>query len=88
MKIQTALKKGQLILRDNNILSAQLDSEILMSKALSKDKKFIILNLNKEIKKKDLSYFNFLIRERTKSKPIAYIIKKKEYLELFRLVIN
>jgi len=52
MNIQTALKKGQSKLRDNNILSAQLDSEILMSKAINKDKKFIILNLNKEIKKK------------------------------------
>ena len=57
MNIQTALKKGQSVLRDNNILSAQLDSEILMSKAINKDKKFIILNLNKEIKKKKFKLF-------------------------------
>ena len=52
MNIQTALKKGQSILKGNNISSAQLDSEILMSKAIGKDKKFLILNLNQLITKK------------------------------------
>ena len=79
MNIYTALKKGQFKLRNNNILSAQLDSEILMSKAIRKDKKFITLNLNKEIKKKVFIYFEFLISERAKNKPIAYIIKKKGF---------
>ena len=50
MDIQSALKKGQSILIDNNIISAKLDSEILMSQAIKKSKKFIILNLHKEIK--------------------------------------
>ncbi len=87
MNIQTALKKGKLKLRDNNILSAQLDSEILLSKAISKDKKFIILNLNKEIKKKDQRYFEFLISERAKSKPVAHIIKKKDFWN-YEFVVN
>ena len=43
MDIQSALKKGQSILTDNNIISAKLDSEILMSQAIRKNKKFIIL---------------------------------------------
>ena len=47
MDIQSALKKGQSILTDNNIISAKLDSEILMSQAIRKNKKFIILNLHK-----------------------------------------
>ena len=38
MNIQNALKKGQSILLDNNILSAKLDSEILMSQAIRKNK--------------------------------------------------
>ena len=50
MDIQSTLKKGQLILIDNNIMSAKLDSEILMSQAIRKDKKFIILNIHKQIK--------------------------------------
>ena len=62
MDIQSALKKGQSILIDNNIISAKLDSEILMSQAIRKNKEFIILNLHKEIEKKDFNYYEMLIR--------------------------
>ena len=79
MDIETALKKGQLILKDNKIKSAELDSEILMSQAIRNDKKYIILNYNKKIKKEDLKYFDFLIQERVKKKPIAYLTKKKDF---------
>ena len=87
MDIETALKKGQLILRDNKIKSAELDSEILMSQAIRKNKKFIILNLHKEIKKRDFNYFDMLIQERAKSKPIAQIIKKKNFWK-YKFIIN
>ena len=63
MDIQSALKKGQSILIDNNIISAKLDSEILMSQSIRRDKKFIILNLHKEIKKKDFYNFDTNIEE-------------------------
>ena len=87
MDIQSALKKGQSILIDNNIISAKLDSEILMSQAIRKNKKFIILNLHKAIKKKDLDYFDNLIQERAKSKPIAQIIKKKDFWK-YEFIVN
>ena len=87
MDIQSALKKGQSILIDNNIISAKLDSEILMSQAIRKNKKFIILNLHKEIKKRDLDFFDNLIQERAKSKPIAQIIKKKDFWK-YEFIVN
>jgi release factor glutamine methyltransferase len=87
MDIHSALKKGQSILIDNNIISAKLDSEILMSQAIRKNKEFIILNLNKQIKKKDLDYFDNLIQERAKSKPIAQIIKKKDFWK-YEFIVN
>ena len=87
MDIQSALKKGQSILIDNNIISAKLDSEILMSQAIRKNKKFIILNLHKEIKKRDLDYFENLIQIRAKSKPIAQIIKKKDFWK-YEFIVN
>ena len=87
MDIQSALKKGQSILIDNNIISAKLDSEILMSQAIRKNKKFIILNLHKEIKKMDLDYFDNLIQERAKRKPIAQIIKKKDFWK-YEFIVN
>ena len=88
MNIRSALKKGQSILIDNNIISAKLDSEILMSQAIRKNKKFIILNLHKKIKKRDLDYFDNLIQERAKSKPIAQIIKKKDFWKYEFIVSN
>ena len=78
MDIHTALKKGKSILISNNIVSAKIDSEILMSNAINKDKKFIILNPNKKIEKRYLNYFYTLIQERVKRRPVAQIIKKKE----------
>ena len=87
MDIQSALKKGQSILIDKNIISAKLDSEILMSQAIRKNKIFIILNLHKEIKKKDLEFFDNLIQERAKSKPIAQIIKKKDFWK-YEFIVN
>ena len=77
MKIQSAIIKGAKILQDKFKLTPYLDSEILMSKAINKDKKYILLNSKKEIKKKDYYFFLKLIKLRSFGKPIAYLIKKK-----------
>ena len=50
MNIQFALMEANKILAKNNIKSYKLDSEILLSKILNKDRKFIILNLDKSLK--------------------------------------
>ena len=47
MNFETALFEANKILRENNIKSSKLDSEILLSNVLEKDRKFIILNLDK-----------------------------------------
>ncbi len=79
MIIRNALKEGREKLQMNNIDSSLLDSEILISKAIRKDRKFVILNLNQEIKKKNYDYFYELINERARGKPIAYLIGKKDF---------
>ena len=79
MIIRNALKEGREKLQMNNIDSSLLDSEILISKAISKDRKFVILNLDQEIKKKNYDYFYELINERARGKPIAYLIGKKDF---------
>ena len=68
-----------MILSEKKIKSAELDSEILMSKAINKEKKFLILNFNNVIPKKNLNIFNDLVNQRSKGKPIAYLLKKKEF---------
>ena len=46
MNIQSAVIEATNILKNESILSAQLDAEILMSKALNKNREYIILNLS------------------------------------------
>ena len=77
MNIETAIRKASLDLKQNDIENSLLDSEILMSKVLKKDRKFILLNSKKELN--DVQYQNFkkLIFSRSRSKPIAYITGKK-----------
>ena len=79
MNILEALNKGSAKLKENNINSFQLDSEILLSEIIQKDRKFLILNYDKELKKKTLENFNDLISQRSKGKPIAYLTKKKSF---------
>ena len=79
MNIQNAIRKGKMILSEKKIKTAELDSQILMSKAINKEKKFLILNFNNEIPKENLNIFNDLVNQRSKGKPIAYLLKKKEF---------
>ena len=79
MNILEALNKGSAKLKKSNINSFQLDSEILLSEIIQKDRKFLILNYDKKLKKKTLENFDDLISQRAKGKPIAYLIKKKSF---------
>jgi len=77
MNIQSAIIDGINILQNKYIKTAKIDSEILMAKALGKDRKYTILNNNKNLHDKDLKYFKKLIKERSFRKPIAYLVNKK-----------
>jgi len=79
MNIHTAIQKGKLFLKEKKIKTSDLDSQILMSKAINKEKKFIILNFNKKLSKKNLEYFYNLIDQRANGKPIAYLVEKKDF---------
>ena len=79
MDIHTAICKGAKILRSKSILTAFLDSEILMAKALNKDRRYIILNFSQKIDEKDLKLYNKLISNRSLRKPVAYITNKKSF---------
>ena len=77
MNIQSAIIKGANILKEKYIPTSKLDSEILMAKAIGQDRKYIILNNDKNLKEENLKYFQKLIEERSSRKPIAYLINKK-----------
>jgi len=79
MNLQSALFEANKILAKNNIPSSKLDSEILLSKVLNKDRKFIILNLDKSLDYANYKKFKNLISQRLTRKPIAYLVGKKDF---------
>ena len=79
MIIRTAINEAFLELKNKNIRSSLLDSEILMSKVLNKKRDYIILNLEKNIDQKSFNFFKNLINERSRGKPIAYITGNKYF---------
>ena len=79
MNINSAIMEGAKVLNDNLINNPYLDSEILMTKVIKKDRKYILLNSKRHLNKEDLSLFQKLIKNRSLGKPIAYLINKKYF---------
>ncbi len=77
MNINLAIIQGAKVLKDNLIKNPYLDSEILMTKAIEKDRKYILLNSKRDLEKEYLNIFQKLINERLLGKPIAYLTSKK-----------
>ena len=57
MNIQSAIFFGTKILKNNFIHTAKLDTEILMAKAIGMDRKYILLNNNKNLTSENFKFF-------------------------------
>ena len=79
MNIENILIEGISILQKNKIANPQLDSEILLSNSIKRDKKHIILNPKEVLNSEQLGKFKSLIERRKKGEPVAYLINKKEF---------
>ena len=77
MNISSVISNGSKILKKNLISSSQLDSEILLAKIINKDRKYVLLNSNNKISKKDQNTFFKLIERRSLGNPVAYLTNKK-----------
>ena len=78
MNLQTALNEASYLLK-KKIISASLDSEILLSHVIKKNREYILLNLKKDLKKKYIHEFEFLIKARSLNTPVSYLIGKKNF---------
>ena len=74
-----ALDYGVKLLKQNNISSYNIDSELLLSNILNLSREHLLINLGKKIKKKNYYNYKKLLQRRIKNEPIAYILKKKEF---------
>jgi len=79
MNIANILNEGINILKKNKTLNPQLDSEILLSNLIKRDKRYIVLNPKALLNSEQLDKFKNLIERRKKGEPIAYLINKKDF---------
>ena len=79
MILEKVILEGSLILKKNGIKTSRLDSEILMSEAINKDRVFMILNSNQKLTKKSFNCFFDLIKKRSIGTPVSYLTGKKNF---------
>ena len=78
MKTSEIIDFGSRILREGNINTNRIDSEVILSHILKINRERLLVHESK-ISLNDISKFNEMISRRLKNEPIAYIIKKKEF---------
>ena len=73
------IKFGSNLLKEKNIPSFILDSEILLSKTLNKTRENILINLDQKINTKNILAYKEYLQRRSNNEPIAYILGEKEF---------
>ena len=81
-KIGELLIDGNKILKEANIDTYILDTQLLLGKVLGKDKLHLITNKEEEVSKFKEREFYSLIEKRKNKMPISYILKTTEFMGL------
>jgi len=79
MILEHTVKKASQFLKEKNIVSHELDAEIILSDIMGVPREFLITNNHINISKKILNKYDQAINRRTKKEPVAYITGKKEF---------
>ena len=83
MNYQKILTDGDKFLKTNNIKSSKIDSELLLSKVLKKNREEILTSLNNKIDEKKFNEFSHYLFRRKKKEPIAYILGFKYFWKYY-----
>jgi len=79
MNIEKIIQKASQTLKNHNILSHQLDAQIILSNIMGVKRESLITNNEINISKKIMEKYDSAIKRRIKKEPVAYIIGKKEF---------
>ena len=79
MNVSELLNSGAKILKLNKIETHQLDTELVLSSLLEKQRENLLINLSEKVSKDIIDNFEKLIFRRANKEPLAYILKKKEF---------
>ena len=79
MEILELINSGSQELKNQNVNSYRLDSEILLAKILNKQREELLINLDQKVTLQTIQKFKKLIKRRSAKEPIAYILEEKEF---------
>ena len=82
MNISEALSKGYNLLKEAQVESYIIDTQLLLSRVLKADKLYLIMNRNEEISKEKEKEFEGLLEKRKGKMPMAYILNDVEFMGL------
>ena len=73
------LNYGNKLLKNCNISSYNLDSELILAKVLNITREKLLVNLDKKLDQKSFKTYKNLLIRRKKNEPIAHIFQNKEF---------
>jgi len=79
MILEKTIKQASQLLKNQNIISHELDAQVILSDIMGVTKDFFIANSHINISKSTIKKFNHAIKRRINREPVAYIIGKKEF---------
>ena len=79
MNIQNTIKTASQTLKNNDIISHELDAQIILADIMGLNRESLIIKDNLNVSEKTIKKYNRAIQRRSKKEPVAYIIGKKEF---------
>lgn len=76
--LQQAVKK----LKSRDIISAELDAELLLAEAISRPREYVLAHPEQKLTVKQAAKFKALLKRRQSYEPIAHILGRKEFFGL------
>jgi len=79
MILEKTIKQASQLLKNNNIVSHELDAEVILSNIMGVTRDFFISNNHIKVSERTIKKFSLAINRRIKREPVAYIIGKREF---------
>ena len=79
MLAKELIQLGSSVLKQNNIISHQIDAELILGNILQKKREDLIISSRIELTKEEIQKFNSNLIRRIKKEPIAYILNRREF---------
>ena len=82
MTVLEVLRRTEDFLRQRGIVSAQLDSQLLLAHALEMDRLQVFMNFDRPMTEDELARTRPLVKRRAEGESIAYLFGSKEFWSL------